>query len=121
MQNQPPTNTKPSISKTTLVTVSVVADAIDIIFLAGIAPGPWSLLIDAPVTAMHFAYAGPKAAVVLAEYVPFAGFLPIYTIAALLYPAPLRRAEPGDAVMTAAPRDRSPVHSSGEPDDAPRS
>jgi len=39
---------------------------------------------------MHFMYAGPRALVVLAEFIPIAGFLPIYTIAALMYPKPVK-------------------------------
>lgn len=38
-----------------------------------------------PVTVLHFLYAGPRAVFVLAEYIPFVGFLPIYTVAALCY------------------------------------
>ncbi len=82
------------ISKKTLVAVSIVADAVDVLLLVGISPGPWSLITEAPVTAMHFMYAGPKAALVLTEFIPFAGFLPIYTIAALLYPNPNQNSGP---------------------------
>lgn len=88
----------PIVSRTTLLTVSIIADLIDLVGL-GLAPGPWSLIIDAPVTALHFLYAGPKALVVLAEYIPGVGMLPCYTLAALFYykqpaatpvPAPVR-------------------------------
>jgi len=77
-----------SISKKTLVTASIIADAVDVLLLVGISPGPWSVITEGPVTVMHFMYAGPRAVVVLAEFIPFAGLLPIYTIAALLYPVP---------------------------------
>ncbi len=76
------------ISKKTLLITSVVADVVDVLFLVGISPGPWSIITEAPVTVIHFMYAGPRATIVLGEFIPFAGFLPIYTIAALLYPDP---------------------------------
>lgn len=81
-----------SISRKTLITASIIADAVDVLFLVGISPGPWSAITEGPVTMMHFMYAGPRAVAVLAEIIPFAGFLPIYTIAALLYPKPKRPA-----------------------------
>ena len=61
------------ISKKTLLAVSMVADAVDVLLLVGISPGPWSIITEAPVTVMHFMYAGPKAAIVLTEFIPFAG------------------------------------------------
>lgn len=72
------------VSRKTLLTVSAIADALDLLGF-GLLPGPWSLLIDLPVTVIHFLYAGPKAFVVLAEYIPGVGFLPCYTMAAWFY------------------------------------
>lgn len=80
------------ISKKTLIMASIVADAVDVLLLVGISPGPWSVITEAPVSVMHFMYAGPRAVAVLTEFIPFAGFLPIYTIAALLYPTPVKPA-----------------------------
>jgi hypothetical protein len=92
------------ISKKTLLTWSIIADAVDVLFLVGISPGPWSIVTEGPVMVMHFMYAGPRAAAVLTEFVPLAGFLPIYTIAALLYPDPNKAARV--VTVSSAP----PVH-----------
>ena len=64
----------PTVSRTTLLTVSIRADLIDLAGL-GLAPGPWSLIIDAPVTAVHFLCAGPKALVVLAQLLALSSHL----------------------------------------------
>lgn len=72
------------ISRKALIAVSCVADALDFLGF-GAFPFFWTFVIDVPVTVIHFLYAGPRAFVVLAEYIPFVGFVPIYTIAALCY------------------------------------
>jgi hypothetical protein len=71
------------MTKKTLLTISAVADSIDLV--TGWVPGPWSIIVDVPVTIAHFLYAGPRAFIVLLEYAPVVGVLPIYTIAAMSY------------------------------------
>lgn len=44
-------------------------------------------LLDIPIIAMHFRYAGPRAFAVIPELVPLVGVLPVFTIMALMYPA----------------------------------
>jgi hypothetical protein len=97
------------ISKKTLLTVSIIADAVDVLLLAGISPGPWSIITEGPVTVMHFMYAGPRAIAVLTEFIPIAGFLPIYTIAALLYPNPNKQPKVIDVRTVPPPMHRPPV------------
>lgn len=80
MQSAPPR----LVSRKTLLTISAIADALDFAG-GGILVGPWSLIIDVPVTILHFLYAGPRAAIVLAEYIPLVGLVPFYSIAAASY------------------------------------
>lgn len=72
------------MTKKTLLIISGIADSVDLV--TGWIPGPWSFIVDVPVTIAHFVYAGPKAFVVLLEYVPVVGVAPIYTLAAMSYP-----------------------------------
>jgi hypothetical protein len=72
------------MTKKMLVAVSADADALDVVVI-GQLPG-LSWFIDAPVLAMHFMYAGPKALPTLLELVPVVGTIPLFTIAALSYP-----------------------------------
>lgn len=73
---------KPIISRKMLLLFSLIADLLDIFCFGGLMPGWWSLIIDVPITIIHFLHAGPKALITLAEYVPFLGFLPCYSGAA---------------------------------------
>ena len=88
------------ISRKALLVVSVIADALDFLGF-GAFPFFWTLVIDIPVTIIHFCYAGPRALVVLAEYIPFVGFVPIYTLAALFYD---KQPRPATVVETSPPR-----------------
>lgn len=75
-----------SISFKTLIVASLIADFCDLftIFILG-APGPHSLVIDVPITILHFMFAGPIALVTFTEYIPLLGLLPLYTVAAFVY------------------------------------
>lgn len=90
------------MTKKTLLVISGIADSIDI--ATGWIPGPWSVFVDVPVTIAHFLYAGPKAFVVLLEYVPVVGVAPIYTLAAMSYPdSPDSFSKAGGVARPAAP------------------
>ena len=73
------------MTKKHLMIVSLIADGLDLM-LVGMIPG-LSLVIDLPVVAMHVAYAGPSGLLTLLEAVPLVGFVPIFTAAAMMYPA----------------------------------
>lgn len=88
------------ISRKTLLVVSGIADALDFLGF-GAFPFFWTFVIDIPITIIHFCYAGPRALVVLAEYIPFVGFVPIYTLAALFYD---KQQKPTTVVDTPSPR-----------------
>jgi hypothetical protein len=71
------------MTKNTLLAVSGIADTFDLAF--GWIIGPWTIVVDLPVTIIHVWYAGPRALFTLAEYVPFVGVLPLYTLLAMSY------------------------------------
>lgn len=93
----------PIITKKSLILVSGAADALDVLLIAGLAPGPWSIIVDAPATICHFLYAGPWAITVLSEYIPIIGFFPIYTIAACMYPNKHKQAKPANTFNVTTP------------------
>ncbi len=86
------------ISRKLLIAVSAIGDGLDFLGF-GAFPFFWSVVIDAPITILHFLYAGPRALVVLAEYIPMVGFLPIYTIAALAYDKPANKSRPPETTV----------------------
>lgn len=71
------------MSRTRLVAISLVADALDTIVL-GQLPG-LSWFIDIPTILVHLVFAGPIALLTLGELAPVVGTLPLFTAAALLY------------------------------------
>ena len=73
------------MTKSQLIAWSVARDVLDLTPIGHI---PLiDQLLDMPIIAMHFKYAGPRAFAVLPELVPFVGVLPVFTIMALMYPA----------------------------------
>jgi hypothetical protein len=71
------------VSRKTLLIVSLIADALDIMVVGQIPGLSW--IIDLPVIAMHVAFAGPAGFSTLLELVPVVGTIPLFTLAALTH------------------------------------
>jgi hypothetical protein len=75
------------MTRTQLIAISVLRDALDFVVIGQIPGLNWVLNI--PVIIMHCRFAGPRALITLIENVPGIETLPCFTAAALSYPDPV--------------------------------
>jgi hypothetical protein len=71
------------MKKSTLVTLSLIGDLLDIAVIGQIPGLSW--FIDIPIIICHVAYAGPGGFMTMLELIPVVGTLPLFTIAALAH------------------------------------
>ena len=67
------------MTKSTLIKLSLIGDALGLVPVLG-------TIISIPLLIVHYSYAGPRALWCLIEMLPMVGFLPIFSIAAAMYP-----------------------------------
>jgi hypothetical protein len=95
------------MTKSQLIKWSFGRDVLDWLGIGQVPPLSW--ILDVPILWKHFEYAGPAACIAALELIPVVGALPIFTVAAMLYP---NKDEPdqgssGEIVQTIV-RHRSP-------------
>jgi hypothetical protein len=71
------------MKKSTLVTISLIGDLLDIAVVGQIPGLSW--FIDIPIIICHVAYAGPSGFSTMLELIPVVGTLPLFTVAALVH------------------------------------
>ena len=79
------------MTRTQLVAISVIRDALDFVVIGQIPGLNW--ILNIPVIILHYRFAGPRALITLFENVPGIETLPCFTAAALAYPDPSTRQE----------------------------